>query len=49
MRRYHAHLLELRVPLERDVLGNVRTGGSSVEEQAEGMVRDVWASVLGEQ
>jgi hypothetical protein len=49
VRRYHAHLVELRVPLERDVLDKVRNGGSSVEERAEAMVRDVWASVLGEQ
>lgn len=49
VRRYQAHLVELRTPLERDVLKSVRTGGSSVEERAEGMVRDVWACVIGGQ
>lgn len=49
VRRYHAHLLELKTPLERDVIGKIRAGGSSVEERAEGMVRNVWSSVLGEQ
>lgn len=49
MRRYQAHLVELKTPLERDVLKGLRSGGTTVEERAEGMVHDVWSSVIGEQ